>query len=47
MGRGRRQLVSKEDSEASKQFIRAAYPWMDKRNVAHAVSQGTYYAWHG
>ncbi len=22
-------------------------PWMDERNVQHAISQGMYFAWHG
>lgn len=38
---------SKADAQAARGFIRAIYPWMDERNVAHAISQGTYYAWHG
>jgi hypothetical protein len=38
---------SKGDAAAARAFIRASYPWMDGRNVAHAISQGTYYAWHG
>lgn len=38
---------SKGDAKAARAFIRAAYPWMDQRNAAHAVSQGAYYAWHG
>lgn len=38
---------SKADAKAARAFIRATYPWMDQRNTAHAVSQGTYYAWHG
>lgn len=35
------------DSMAAKEHVRAAYPWMDERNVGHAVNQATYYAWHG
>ncbi len=38
---------AKTDANAARAFIRSAYPWMDERNVSHAVSQGTYYAWHG
>src|SRR5262245_37540389 len=38
---------SKADAEAAGAFIHATYPWMDERNIAHAISQGTYYAWHG
>ena len=38
---------SSSDTEAARGFVRAAYPWMDKRNISHAVNQGTYYAWHG
>ena len=38
---------SQADARAARAFIRGTYPWMDERNVAHAVSQGTYYAWHG
>lgn len=38
---------SRDDSAAAESFIRDEYPWMDDRNVSHAVSQGTYYAWHG
>lgn len=38
---------SKADAQAARTFIRAAYPWMDERNVVHAISQGTHYAWHG
>jgi hypothetical protein len=38
---------SKADAGAADAFIRATYPWMDERNVTHAISQGTYYAWHG
>lgn len=38
---------SKADARAARAFIRANYPWMDERNVAHAINQGTYYAWHG
>jgi hypothetical protein len=38
---------SKLDAEAASDFVRATYPWMDERNTEHAVSQGTYYAWHG
>ena len=38
---------SRADAKACEAFIRAMYPWMDDRNVAHAISQSTYYAWHG
>ena len=38
---------SKADAGAAGAFIRSTYPWMDERNVAHAIKQGTYYAWHG
>lgn len=38
---------AKSDAEAARGFIRVNYLWMDDRNAAHAVSQGTYYAWHG
>ena len=38
---------SRPDTEAAREFVRAAYPWMNKRNISHAVNQGTYYAWHG
>lgn len=38
---------SRADTEAARAFVRTAYPWMDERNVSHAVGQGTYYAWHG
>jgi hypothetical protein len=38
---------SKADAGAAGAFIRATYPWMGERNVTHAISQGTYYAWHG
>lgn len=44
---GRGGKWSQSDADAARDFIRSAYPWMDKRNVAHAISQGTYYAWHG
>lgn len=35
------------DAEAGGEHVRATYPWMDERNVSHAISQATYYAWHG
>lgn len=38
---------SKADAGAAGAFIRSTYPWMKERNVAHAIKQGTYYAWHG
>ena len=38
---------SKSDAQAARVFIQATYPWMGERNVAHTISQGTYYAWHG
>jgi hypothetical protein len=38
---------SRSDSVAAREFVRTTYPWMDGRNVSHAVSQCTYYAWHG
>lgn len=38
---------SSSDTQAAREFVRATYPWMDKRNISHAVSQGIYYAWHG
>ena len=38
---------SHADTKAAQAHTRATYPWMDERNVAHAVSQSTYYAWHG
>jgi hypothetical protein len=28
-------------------WITDQYPWMDERNVSHAISQGVYFAWHG
>ena len=28
-------------------WITDYYPWMDERNVSHAISQGVYFAWHG
>ena len=38
---------SKSDTEAARGFVRATCPWMDDRNISHAVNQGTNYAWHG
>jgi hypothetical protein len=38
---------SPADTAAAEAHIRAAYPWMDERNIARAISQSTYYAWHG
>jgi len=38
---------SRGDAEAAEDFIVTTYPWMSAENVSHAVSQGTYYAWHG
>lgn len=38
---------SRADTKAAEVHIRAAYPWMDERNVSHAINQATYYAWHG
>lgn len=35
---------SREDTEAAEAAVRASYPWMDERNIKHAVSQSTYYA---
>ncbi|GAA2027822.1 hypothetical protein GCM10009740_16870 [Terrabacter terrae] len=35
------------DAAAAAAHIRATYPWMDGRNVTHAINQSTYYAWHG
>ena len=35
------------DAQDARPFIAKAYPWMDPRNVEHAISQGTHYAWHG
>ena len=28
-------------------WISQNFPWMNKRNISHGISQGLYYAWHG
>lgn len=38
---------ARTDAEAAEEHVRAMYPWMDDRNVTHAISQAIYYAWHG
>lgn len=38
---------SHDDAAAAAAHIRSTYPWMDERNVARAINQSTYYAWHG
>jgi len=38
---------SESDTAAAREFVRATYPWMDDRNISHAVNQSTYYAWRG
>ncbi|CAM5785552.1 hypothetical protein [Cellulomonas persica] len=38
---------SRADAESAETHVRTAYPWVDERNAEHAVSQATYYAWHG
>lgn len=38
---------TRADAAAAEAHIRATYPWMDQRNVARAINQSTYYAWHG
>jgi hypothetical protein len=33
--------------EAVRTQLLEQFPWVDDKNVTHAVSQGMYYAWHG
>ncbi|CAB4704174.1 MAG: hypothetical protein F2667_05795 [Actinobacteria bacterium] len=35
------------DTAAASSWVVASYPWMDKRNIKRAISQGCYYAHHG
>ena len=28
-------------------WIKFEFPWMNSETILHAISQATYYAWHG
>lgn len=35
------------DASEARNWITDRFPWMSDANVRHAISQATYYAWHG
>lgn len=38
---------STRDNAEARRWVAERFPWMNTRNVHHAVGQSIYYAWHG
>ena len=38
---------SGRNNAEARRWVAERFPWMDGRNVHHAVNQSVYYAWHG